>query len=636
VFTFVFSDTNGYQDLHGGHILFSDNAGSSGNHFCWMIFSTTGISLATDDLIGGWPSVSYGSSGLVQNSQCAIDGANSSISGSGNTLTVNVSITFRVAYAGMKTIYTDINPSNDYASVGTYNVTATSPDFTLSVAPSSQDVSSGQSVTYTVTASSLNAFSDNIALSFNRSSYSASVANVTGTFNPPSISGGGTSTLTVTAPASTPTSQWALSITGTSPSITHAATAQLNVTGATPPPPPTRTTDSVSPQNGSGGSQVFTFAFSDSNGYQDLYRGIHVLLAGNAGSSGTNFCWVLVTSTGVSLAQDNLSLAWPAVAYGSNAMVQNSQCAINGAGSSVSGSGNTLTLNLSVTFRVAYAGMKTIYTDVNSANDYVSVGTYNVTPTAPDFTLSISPSSQSVQSGQSTTYTVTANSANGFNQNIALSFDRGSAGADDTSDVSGTFNPPSILGGGTSTLTVTTAANTPVSTWQLFVTGTSPSITHAATAQLSVSGTAPPPPPTISTDSVSPQNASGSSQIFTFTFSDTNGYRDLLGGNYHILVNAAPNGTGSCWLQLLSTGVSLAPDDPNQTWLFQPYGSAGAAQNSQCGVNGSATTITGSGNSLTLNLSLTFGGSFAGARNVYTDVNASAPYYAAVASYTVQ
>jgi hypothetical protein len=636
VFTFVFSDSNGYQDLHGGHILFSDNAGSSGDHFCWMQFSTTNAGLAPDNFIGAWPTVTYGSDDIVQNSQCAIDGTNSSVSGSGNTLTVNLSITFRVAYAGMKTIYTDINPSNGYASVGTYNVTPTSPDFSLSVSPSSQNVSAGQSVTYTVTANSLNAFSDDIALSFNRSSNNATLSNVTGTFTPTSITGGGSSTLTVSVPASTDTSQWVLGVTGTSSSVTHTATAQLNVAGATPPPPPTRTTDSVSPQNGSGGSQVFTFAFSDSNGYEDLFRGFHVLFAGDAGSSGTNFCWVLVSSTGVRLAQDDLSRAWPGVSYGSNAIVQNSQCAIDGAGSGISGSGNTLTLHLSVTFRVAYAGMKTIYTDVNPVNDYVSVGTYNVTPTAPDFTLSISPSSQSVQPGGSTTYTVTANPLNGFNENIALSFDRGSAGGNNISEVSGTFNPGSLAGGGTSTLTVTTAANTPVSTWALRVTGTAPSVTHFASAQLGISGTTPPPPPTVSTVSVSPQNGSGSGQVFTFHFSDTNGYRNLLSGNYHILVNAAPDGTNSCWIQLLSTGVSFAPDDPALGWGFVLYGVAGALQNSQCAVNGSATTISGSGNDLTLYLSLTFTGGFAGARNVYTDVNASAPYYTAVTSYTVQ
>ncbi|HXE64006.1 MAG TPA: hypothetical protein VN519_10730 [Bryobacteraceae bacterium] len=44
---------------------------------------------------------------------------------------------------------------------------------------------------------------------------------------------------------------------------------------------PVVTTDSVSPENGSGGSQLFTFVFSDSNGYQDLLnRFPHVIFGG--------------------------------------------------------------------------------------------------------------------------------------------------------------------------------------------------------------------------------------------------------------------------------------------------------------------------------------------------------------------
>jgi hypothetical protein len=93
------------------------------------------------------------------------------------------------------------------------------------------------------------------------------------------------------------------------------------------------------------------------------------------------------------------------MAYGSSTTLQNSQCAVNGAGTTASGSGNTLTLTLSLTFRPAFNGMKTIETEVNNAHAYESVGTYKVTATAPDFTLSVSPSSQTIQAGQSTTYT---------------------------------------------------------------------------------------------------------------------------------------------------------------------------------------------------------------------------------------
>ena len=78
------------------------------------------------------------------------------------------------------------------------------------------------------------------------------------------------------------------------------------------------------------------------------------------------------------------------------------------------------------------------------------------------------------------------------------------------------------------------------------------------------------PPPVVSTDTVSPQDGSGSGQVFTFQFSDSNGYADLLSGRYHVLVNSAVNGVGSCWVLLQST-VSLAPDDPNQNWSVVPY-----------------------------------------------------------------
>ncbi len=627
-FTFVFSDSAGYQDLISGfgpRILFTSGSGAP---FCWMSFGPSGVSLAPDGQ-SSWTGVAYGSNAVVQNNECTIYGSGTTISGSGNTLTVNLLVTFHAAFAGMKTIYTNVNSSGDYVGVGTYNVTATSPDFTLSVSPASQSVQAGQSATYTVTATPTNGFNQDITLS----TYLLP-SGVSGTLNPSVITGGsGTSTLTITTAPSSSTSTVQIALTATSPFVTHlpANYAQLSITGASPPPPPVRSTDSVSPQHGSGGSQAFTFVFSDSAGYQDLISGFspHILFTSG---SGAPFCWMSFGPSGVSLAPDGLT-SWTGVAYGSNAVVQNNECTIYGSGTTISGSGNTLTVNLLVTFHAAFAGMKTIYTNVNSSGNYIGVGTYNVTATSPDFTLSVSPASQSVQAGQSATYTVTATPTNGFNQDITLSTYLLPSG------VSGTLNPSVITGGsGTSTLTITTAPGSSTSTVQIALTATSPFVTHAPAnyAQLSITGASPPPPPTVSTDSVSPQNGSGSSQVFTLQFSDSNGYRDLLGGNYHVLVNATADGTNSCWIQLLSTGLSLAPDDPNGTWSFVPYGTSTTAQNSQCMVNGVGTSISGSGNTLTLSLSLTFTAAYAGSRNVYTDVNSSSPNYMAVTSYTVQ
>jgi hypothetical protein len=83
-------------------------------------------------------------------------------------------------------------------------------------------------------------------------------------------------------------------------------------------------------------------------------------------------------------------------------------------------------------------------------------------------------------------------------------------------------------------------------------------------------------------------------------------------------------------------GLYLAPDDPTQCWSFVSYGSSQTVSNSQCGVSGVGTNISGSGNSLTLSLSLTFTPAYTGAKNVYTDLNASNPNYIAVTTYTVQ
>ena len=72
-------------------------------------------------------------------------------------------------------------------------------------------------------------------------------AGVTGTFNPTSVTAGGSSTLTVTVPAGTTASTSTLTITGTAPSKTHTMTVALTLTNNNQPP----TISIVSPTNGS-------------------------------------------------------------------------------------------------------------------------------------------------------------------------------------------------------------------------------------------------------------------------------------------------------------------------------------------------------------------------------------------------
>jgi len=95
-----------------------------------------------------------------------------------------------------------------------------------------------------------------------------------------------------------------------------------------------------------------------------------------------------------------------------------------------------------------------------------------------DFTISVSPSSQSIRRGGAVTYTVTVSGVNGFAGTVALS----QSGAPGTAS----FSPSSVAGQGTSSLKVQTARNSTRKTYTITVTGTSGSLTHTATATLTV------------------------------------------------------------------------------------------------------------------------------------------------------
>ena len=92
--------------------------------------------------------------------------------------------------------------------------------------------------------------------------------------------------------------------------------------------------------------------------------------------------------------------------------------------------------------------------------------TVTLVVTAPDFTLSPSPASQTVIQGNPTSYGVTVNPTNGFAGQVTLSVTGLPTGA------GGSFSPNPATS--TSTLSVTTdAATTPAGTYTLTITGVS-------------------------------------------------------------------------------------------------------------------------------------------------------------------
>ncbi len=116
---------------------------------------------------------------------------------------------------------------------------------------------------------------------------------------------------------------------------------------------------------------------------------------------------------------------------------------------------------------------------VTAASGTVS-GTASVTVTSvpPDFSLSVSPTSQSVKRGRTASYNVTITPVNGFVGSVALSLTGQPSGA----SVLFTTNPATT----SSTLQVTPSATGPRGTFTLTITGKSGSLTHTTTATLTV------------------------------------------------------------------------------------------------------------------------------------------------------
>jgi len=146
------------------------------------------------------------------------------------------------------------------------------------------------------------------------------------------------------------------------------------------------------------------------------------------------------------------------------------------------------------------------------------------------FSLSASPSSLTIEQGNSGTSTITSSVTGGFDGIISLSATGQPTG------VTVGFNPTSITGAGTSTMTITVGSSTAPGTYNISVMGTSGGITETTTVALTVTGTAP--NFTISVSPTSITVARNSSGTATVTTTISGGF------NSAIALSASGEGTG--------------------------------------------------------------------------------------------
>jgi hypothetical protein len=290
----------------------------------------------------------------LQNSQCAVKVQSSTVSGSGNTLTLTLPLTFSSSFQGGRTIYTFTADSSGLISgwqnsgTWTVNASATAPVITTTSPLLAATVGSAYSTSLSATGTTPIVWSVASGTLPGGLTLNSSTGLISGT-----PTGAGTSTFTINASNSVTSNSKIFSLTtNPSPIANQPPTAQ------------------VSPNTGSGSGATFTLMASDGNGYSSLTQAD--LLIGNSGGAayGCYIDYAPVTKT-LSL-RDDTDTSWSQATLGSAVVLQNSQCAVKVQSSTVSGSGNTLTLTLPLTFSKSFRGGRTIYTFTADSSGLIS------------------------------------------------------------------------------------------------------------------------------------------------------------------------------------------------------------------------------------------------------------------------
>ena len=390
---------------------------------------------------------------------------------------------------------------------GTYNVVtsgiffdlAAAPDFSISVTPGSREVLRGASADFSLTVTSSAGFGGVVNLSA-----TGLPAGTVANFNPTSVAGAGSATMTLTTGVGTPGGSFPITITGTSGSLSHSATATLVVAVSVPPAAVFVANDATTKGTWKGvyGGQGYAIA-NDATNYPTYAQ---VTFTGQS-----NFTWAGSTTDTRALqkaaASDRIASTWYATdsfeiainltdgnwhrvaLYGvdwdtTNGRIQNVDILDAVSGSLLDhqtltafSNGQYLVWNLSgkVKIRITRAGTFNI----------VASGIFFDLPAVPDFSLAATPTTMTTAAGGSTSYSVTLSPFLGFNGAVSFSASGLPTGA------TASFSPASVVGSGSSTLSVATSLATPGGSYALTITGSSGGLSHSTSATLVVTVSAP-------------------------------------------------------------------------------------------------------------------------------------------------
>ena len=336
------------------------------------------------------------------------------------------------------------------------------PDFTIGATPASRTVVAGGSTIYEVSVTALHGFNGAVSLSATGWPSAETSFSSTPLTSPYTAS----STLTLNVPAGTPAGTRTVTVTGTSGNLSDSDTVTLTVV---PPPDFTIGATPASRTVVAGGSTTYEVSVTALHGF----NGAVSLSATGWPSAETSF--------------DSTPLTSPYTAS------------------------STLTLNVPAG---TTPGTSTVTVTGTSGN---LSDTDTVTLTVEDFTLEATPESQTVQPGQSATYTVSVGSLNGFNEGVTLGASGWPAGQTsfDTRSLSGPYPA-------TATLTLNVPTGTAAGTTTVRVTGSGSGLSHYDDVTLTV--VPPEPPLTITAAPASRTVVAGGSTTYTVSVNPPNGF----------------------------------------------------------------------------------------------------------------
>lgn len=109
-FVATYLDANGYRDLQTARILINNSTAKNNCVYAYYNQATNKLYLSNDAGTGWLGGFAPGSSNVIENSSGKLDCAKTTVSGSGNTLTVNWNIIFKTTFAGK---YTYLNATDN-------------------------------------------------------------------------------------------------------------------------------------------------------------------------------------------------------------------------------------------------------------------------------------------------------------------------------------------------------------------------------------------------------------------------------------------------------------------------------------------------------------------------------------------